>query len=153
MSQDCAAEEIADELLYETGQALLTGTFDRFSACFGLPHLIETADGRCLLRSVDDLRERFDDLREYFRRQQVTDIVRTVVEARFLDSDTIGSTHVSRMLTATGAPLRSPYPVYSVIRRQGHLDWRVMSSLYAILDCHEHNAVLASEPLPSERSR
>ena len=49
MSQDCAAEEIADLLLFETGTALLAGDFDRFSACFGLPHVIETADKRSVI--------------------------------------------------------------------------------------------------------
>ncbi len=33
------------------------------------------------------------------------------------------------------------------------LDWRIMSRIYAILDCPEHNAVLSPEPLRSERSK
>ena len=151
MSQDCAAEEIADELLFVTGKALLAGDFARFSACFGLPHVIETAQGRSVITRVEDLRRIFDDLRDYYHLQQVVDVVRTVVEARFIDSDTIGSTHVARVIQADGKPQRPPYPVYSVIRRHGHLDWKIMSSLYAILDCSEHNEVLSANPMGLEQ--
>lgn len=150
MSQDCAAEEIADELLFLTGKALMAGDFHRFSVCFGLPHMIETADGHSLIRDLASLRGIFDNLREYYRKHQVTDLVRTVVEAHFIDADTIGSTHVARVVQSNGTIPRNPYPVYSVIHRQGHLDWRIMSSIYAILDCPEHNAVLSPEPLRSE---
>lgn len=152
MSQDCAAEEIADELLFRTGKALIAGDFEGFHSCFGLPHVIETEGARRILRTSDDLRCVFDDVVRYYADQGVTDLVRTVVEARFIDSDTIGSTHVARLLQAGGSLLRKPFPVYSIIRRHGHLDWKVMSSVYAILDCAAHNAALASGPLPSERS-
>ena len=145
MSQDCAAEEIADELLYKTGRALLSGAFDAFHACFGLPHVIETENSRRVLKTPDDLCRVFDEVRRYYESEGVVDLVRTVVDARFLDADTIGSTHVARLLQENGTALRNPYPVYSIIRRHGHLDWKVMSSVYAILDCTKHNAALMSE--------
>lgn len=144
MSQDCAAEEIADELLFKTGKALISGDFDSFRGCFGLPHLIETEGGRRLLKTEDDLREVFEDVRRYYEADGITDVARTVVEARFLNADTIGSTHVTRLLKPDGPILRNPFPVYSVIRRHGHLDWRIMTSVYAILDCPAHNAALVS---------
>lgn len=152
MSQDCAAEEIADLLLFETGTALLSGDFGRFSACFGLPHVIETADTRTVIRDLDGLRTTFDALRAYYRDTQVVDVVRTVVEARFLDCDTVGSTHVASILHADGVSRRKPYPVYSVLRRHEPLDWKIMSSLYVILDCDTHNAVLSATSRPSEVS-
>lgn len=152
MSQDCAAEEIADLLLFETGPALLSGDFGRFSACFGLPHVIETADTRTVIRDLDGLRTTFDALRAYYRDTQVVDVVRTVVEARFLDCDTVGSTHVASILHADGVSRRKPYPVYSVLRRHEPLDWKIMSSLYVILDCDTHNAVLSTTARSSEVS-
>lgn len=145
MSQDCAAEEIADELLFKTGKALIARDFDGFQACFGLPHLIETQEGRRILKTHEELRCAFDDVVRYYAEERVADLARTVVEARFLDADTIGSTHVTRLLQADGCTLRNPFPVYSIIRRHGHLDWKVMSSVYAILDCARHNAVLVPE--------
>lgn len=152
MSQDCAAEEIADLLLFETGTALLSGDFDRFSACFGLPHVIETADTRTVIRDLDGLRTTFDKLRAYYCDTQVVDVVRTVVEARFLDADTVGSTHVASIVHADGVTRRKPYPVYSVIRRHDPMDWKIMSSLYVILDSDTHNAVLSAAVRPTEVS-
>ena len=152
MSQDVAAEEIADELLFKTGKALIRGDFDSFSACFGVPHVIETADGRRVIRTMDGLQAVFNEVRRYHRDHKVVDIVRTVVEARFLDADTIGSTHVARMIQEEGVTPRKPYPVYSVIRRHGHLEWKVISSIYAILDSEEHNSVLTDpQPRPDPR--
>ena len=145
MSQDCAAEEIADELLFKTGKALIARDFGGFSACFGLPHVIDTQDARRVLKDTDDLRRVFDDVVRYYAEQAVVDVARTVIEAKFLDADTIGSTHVARLMQAKGGVLRKPFPVYSILCRQGHLDWKVMSSVYAILDSKEHNAVLMSE--------
>lgn len=145
MSQDCAAEEIADELLFKTGKALMARDFGSFSACFGFPHIIETQDARRVLKDMDDLRHVFDDVVHYYGEQGVVDLARTVIEAKFLDADTIGSTHVARLMQAKGVVLRKPFPVYSIIRRHDHIDWKVMSSVYAILDSKEHNAVLVSE--------
>ena len=152
MSLDCAAEEIADLLLFETGTALLSGDFDRFAACFGLPHVIETTNTRTVVRDLGGLRDVFDKLRRYYRDTQVVDVVRTVVEARFIDSDTVGSTHVASIVHADGVSRRKPYPVYSVIRRHDPLDWKIMSSLYVILDSETHNAVLSPAARSSEVS-
>jgi len=149
MSQDCAAEEIADELLFKTGKALMSADFEKFSTCFGFPHIIETEEARRVLQGKDDLRTVFEDVVRYYADKGVVDLARTVVEARFLNADTIGSTHVTRLLQAKGTVLRKPFPVYSIIRRHGHLDWRIMSSVYAILDCSEHNAALVSEGVKS----
>lgn len=145
MSQECAAEEIADELLYKTGKALIAGDFDGFLPCFGFPHIIETGDARRILRTPDDLRRVFDNVVRYYTDQGVVDLARTVVEARFLDADTIGSTHVARLLQSQSTALRNPYPVYTIIRRHGYLDWKVMAGVYAILDSAAHNAALVSD--------
>lgn len=144
MSFDCAAEEIADELLFKTGKAILSGDFESFCACFGFPHVVETSDSRHVIEDMAGLRVTYDALRAYMRENEVVDLVRTVVEAHFIDSDTIESTHVASMTHADGIPRRNPYPVYSVIRRHDPLDWKIMSCLYVILDCDVHNAILAA---------
>lgn len=152
MSQDCAAEEIADLLLFETGIALRDGDFDRFAACFGFPHMIETADTSTVIYAPSELRSVFDNVRRYYCDTRVVDVVRTVVESRFIDCDTIGSTHVACLTYADGTSLRKPYPVYSVIRRHDPLDWKIMSSLYVILDSSTHNDVLSLSKRPSKVS-
>lgn len=152
MSLDCAAEDIAEQLLFESGKAFDSGDFDRFAAHFCFPCVIETANSRTVIRHPGVLRGMFDDMRRYCRQMQVIDIVRTVVDARFLDSDTVAATHVTSMVHADGVSRRKPYPIYSVIRRQHSLDWTFQSSLYIILDCETHNAVLAPTRRSSEMS-
>lgn len=152
MSLDCAAEDIAEHVLFETGKALLSGDFDHFAAYFCFPHVIETANSRTVIRDPKALRTVYDNMRSYYRDMQVIDMVRAVVDARFLDSDTVGATHVTSMVHADGVSRRKPYPIYSVFRRHDPLDWKIMSSLYVILDCETHNAMLSTTARSSEVS-
>jgi hypothetical protein len=143
MSLDCAAEEIAEHVLFETGKSLFSGDFDHFAAYFCFPNVIETANSRTVIRDPKALRAVFDDMRCYYRDMQVIDMVRAVVDAQFLDSDTVAATHVTSMVHAEGVSRRKPYPIYSVFRRHDPLDWKIQSSLYVILDCEAHNAMLS----------
>jgi len=143
MSLDCAAEDIAEHVLFETGKSLFSGDFDHFAAYFCFPNVIETADSRTVIRDPKALRAVFDDMRCYYRQMQVIDMVRAVVEAQFLDSDTVAATHVTSMVHADGVSRRNPYPIYSVLRRHDPLEWKFQSSLYVILDCETHNAMLS----------
>lgn len=145
--QNCAAESIAEDLLYLTGKALTEGNFDMFATCFELPQLMETVDGRRLLSRRDELRDTFEGVRQHYEDHGVIDAARTVVSAEFVDADTIGSTHVTRLMRAGGHVHRSPFPVYSVIRRFD-MDWRIVSSLYVILDSPDHNRALMSTHAP-----
>ncbi len=143
MSLDCAAEDIAEHVLFETGKSLFSGDFDHFAAYFCFPNVIETADSRTVIRDPKALRVVFDDMRCYYRQMQVIDMVRAVVDAQFLDSDTVAATHVTSMVHADGVSRRNPYPIYSVLRRHDPLEWKFQSSLYVILDCETHNAMLS----------
>jgi hypothetical protein len=105
MSLDCAAEDIAEHVLFETGKSLFSGDFDHFAAYFCFPNVM--------------------------------------VDAQFLDSDTVAATHVTSMVHADGVSRRNPYPIYSVLRRHDPLEWKFQSSLYVILDCETHNAMLS----------
>lgn len=143
MSLDCAAEDIAEHVLFETGKSLFSGDFDHFAAYFCFPNVIETADSRTVICDPKALRAVFDDMRCYYRQMQVIDMVRAVVDAQFLDSDTVAATHVTSMVHADGVSRRNPYPIYSVLRRHDPLEWKFQSSLYVILDCETHNAMLS----------
>jgi hypothetical protein len=130
-------------VLFETGKSLFSGDFDHFAAYFCFPNVIETADSRTVIRDPKALRAVFDDMRCYYRQMQVIDMVRAVVDAQFLDSDTVAATHVTSMVHADGVSRRNPYPIYSVLRRHDPLEWKFQSSLYVILDCETHNAMLS----------
>ena len=143
--QNSAAESIAEELLYITGKALLEADFQMFSECFRLPQMMETVDGRRLISTESEFQYTFNSVRRHLHKCGVTDFARAVVSAKFLDADTIGSTHVSSLLDADGNEAAPPYPVYSVIRRYGRT-WRIVSSLYAILDNPAYNEALMATP-------
>ena len=143
--QNSAAESIAEELLYITGKALLEADFQMFSECFRLPQMMETVDGRRLISTESEFQYTFNSVRRHLHKCGVTDFARAVVSAKFLDADTIGSTHVSSLLDADGNETAPPYPVYSVIRRYGR-SWQIVSSLYAILDNPAYNAALMATP-------
>lgn len=137
------AEEIAEDLLHRTGQGLMNGDFDLFKTCFELPQAIETMEGVRILRHEADLQQAFASVRGYFRENRVVDLVRTVVAAEFLDGETVGSTHVARLVQPGGKLFRAPYPVYSTIKRFGDA-WRITSSHHVILDSRKHNEALVA---------
>ncbi len=144
MSSDLTAEDIAEELLYRTSRSLTSDDLTSVADCFILPQYIETQLGSRLIETEDAVRQVFSSVRKYFVENDVTDIVRTVISAEFLSPDTVGSTHVSRLMRGDGGLFRAPYPVYSIIRRVDG-DWKIASSSYAILDAPEHNKALNPE--------
>lgn len=144
MSLEIAAESIAEDLLVQTGKAILQGDDALFLACVHLPLLLETTTGQRLITKRKEVCTILADFRQYMRNESYVDMVRTVVDANFIDADTIGSTHVTLLTQENGAEKRCPFPVYSIIRRFGN-KWLLVSSLYAILDCDAHNDALLSK--------
>ena len=145
------AEDIADRLLYQTGRGLVSGDYKLCQACFDIPHLIETSDTKRVIRSDDELRQVFDNMQDHYRKNGVKDMARMVLSAEFIDPDTIGSTHVSRLLKADGKIFRKPFPVYSILKRYG-TSWKISSSIYAILDSPELCLALETDsPTASHR--
>lgn len=142
MKNDLRAEDIAEDLLYITGQALFGRATQAVEACFDIPQMLETQSGKRLIESAEDIRKVFEDVRAYFSRNGITDIVRTVVSAEFLAPTMIGATHVSQLMLPDGTPFRAPYPTYSILRLNCG-KWRIASSIYAIIDCPEHASALS----------
>ena len=128
--------EISNELLATTGEALVGGDFDSFSACFELPQDLETFEGQRRLETRDDLRALFTSIQAFFRSLGVTLLERHCVEAKYRDPETIAATHQSRLM-AGSVLLRAPYPAFSILKRRDGV-WRVAFSQYAISDAPEH---------------
>ncbi len=135
------AEDIADDLLYRTGQAMHHGNQQRFSGCFAWPQIVETSDGVRVFETEEEFRTVFAGVKRYYTENNVTDVVRTVVSAEFLGRDTVGAMYVTRLMRPGQALFRDPYPMYSILRRNAGL-WKIVSSAYAILDSNEHNKAL-----------
>lgn len=136
------AEGIADDLLYRTGRALVLGDVENVHDCFVLPQVMETLEGARLVREPEDVRRVFEGVRAYFAENNVTDIVRTIVEATFLEPGVIESVHASRLMQPDGQVFRNPYPVYSRLDLCDDGVWRIALSNYAISDSREHSEAL-----------
>ena len=94
MILDLAAETIAEEVLYITGKAILEEDDDMFITSCALPHLMETSKGRHIITTEAELSDTLSSVRLYMKRNDIVDLVRTVVSARFIDADTIESTRI-----------------------------------------------------------
>ncbi len=136
-----SAEDIAEDLLYRTGQAMKSGDAEAFLDNLSLPFLMDTTDGKSVLQTREHARRIFHNVKQYFEENEIVDQVRVVVSAEFLDENTVGSTHVARLLKNGGREFRNPFPAYSIIRRTPD-GWRIVSCIYAILDGPEHNRAL-----------
>lgn len=125
------APVIADTLLQKTGTGLLTGDFELFSDCFQLPKEFETFEGRVVISTREQLRKMFETVRSHYHSVGLTDMVRHIVQAEYLDPETISSTHESRLLQGTML-LQEPYPVYSILKLTED-GWKITQSSYAAL--------------------
>ncbi len=126
------ALEVADGFVYTTGRAVLHGDYDRFRPCFWLPYQIEINNDRQLIETEQDMRHMFDQVRELYKKNEVEDLIRTVIEASFLERDAIGLTFVSKLITREPDKIK-PFPIFSVLRRHEGV-WTIRSSLYAFVD-------------------
>lgn len=143
MVDNSAADRIAEELLEITGTALLSGDLNKFRSCFDFPLRLETVDGIRIVKTAEEFRTVFEDVRKHLKESKVVDFVRTVVSATFVDPDTIHSIHVCNDIHEGGLLERSAYPVRSVLNRHGDR-WKISACLYIILDSPTHNAALVN---------
>lgn len=151
MTQDVAAESVAEEILYLTGKAILENDDSIFLSCVALPLLMETINGQRVFVSSREVKQSIAGVRQYMKDNGFVDFVRTVVSAEFINDSTIGSTHVCQMLHRNGPKERAPFPVYSIFRRYG-ASWKMTSCIYAILDSPEHNTALLPGRLLGENA-
>ena len=141
-----SARSVSERLLQVTGDALKTGDFETFAGCFALPHVVDTFEGRRTISSKADIREIFDCTRRYFDAHNITDLVRTCVEAEFRDPDTIASTHISRILSGTRL-VQEPYPVFTILKRT-EAGWKISDGQYAIQKTAGHLRALTENASP-----
>ena len=141
---DPAAEIVADDLLYATGRAIHNRKFNHFKPHIALPYVMELEDETQFVQTEDDIRLIFDRVQEHMRTNNIHEIVRTVVSAEFLDSETVGSTHVSKAFRRDGTAVGAPYPSYSVIIRTND-GGRLARSCVAFLHDATHGSSLIAD--------
>ncbi len=132
MSQDMqiSAIDVSQALLEITGDALLSGDFDAFSAVFHVPQTMATMAGPIYMETVEDMQRAFDDMHTHFRAIGVTEMIRKCVSAEYKSPTRIESTHVSDLLH-NGKRLNEPYPVFSSLEKIDG-QWKVTSGEYAL---------------------
>lgn len=141
---DLIAEEIAEELLYRTGRALLEGVLEGVEDRFTLPHSLETTEGARIVRTPDDIHGIFREVRAYFAETGVVNMVRTVVEAKFISEAEIEAVHVSRIWRRGEEQPGSTYPVFCGLKLCDDGKWRIANSNYAITDSRRFCSALLS---------
>ena len=139
--KDAEAKAIAEFLLEETGVAIRTKNFDAFAPHFRLPITAGSFDGDHLAETMEDLRRIFDGVVGCQKSRSVTDMVREVIASSFIDEDTIGSTHMTYLLSGTQMVI-APYACHSILRRVDG-EWSVAESRYAVDTHTKLSAVLA----------
>ena len=111
----------------------MDGDFQAFRACFQLPQVMETFSGPHRVEGEDDLQRIFCKIREYYRTEGITHMIRRCVSAEYRDEATIASTHESRLIRGGSVLARSPYPVFSILSKVNG-NWLIAFSQYAIAD-------------------
>jgi len=144
------AREIAEHLLEQTGEALMTGNFEQFQDCFELPQDMDTFAGRQHLKTVDDLRAVFDHVRGHFHSIGMTSLNRRCLEATFRNDETVVTMHESRVVTR-GHHLREPYYALGTIQRIDGV-WKITFSQYAISGSDKHSLALMGGPVRTDAS-
>ncbi|WP_299045810.1 hypothetical protein [uncultured Tateyamaria sp.] len=137
------AQDVSEHLLARTGDAMLSGDFDRFAGFFLLPYEVETLDGKRLIETRSDLRVTFDSVHAHLVKQQVTLMARHCVSASFRGPDEVAATHETRLISRD-ILVQQPYPAFSILRKQPDGNWRITHTSYVIVDSTDLNAALNS---------
>jgi hypothetical protein len=131
---------IAEQLLAESGAALMTRDFPRFRVLFELPHRVETYARHSVIRTEDDMRRVFDGVCGHLRETGIEKMVRVVLDARFRGDGRMEYTHETHLLQS-GFWAEAPCTAYSVVLRRGDA-WRVAESCYAVASGTIHGRAL-----------
>jgi len=135
------ADDIAETLLRETGDAIVSGDFAKFEACFRLPQYVETEIGRRLVSTPEELREVYERVRWHYRVKRVTSLERHCISSAFLNPTTILSTHETHLWSGTSL-VQDPYRVLSEISLTDGT-WQISGCGYDIADSQSHNRALS----------
>lgn len=123
---------VSEHLLRVTAHALMTKDFDTFAACFRLPQKMTTAGTQVVVKCIDDFRTCFDQFCALLDESGVTELYRECIAAEFKGRDRVEATHIS-YVRRDGVNIVTPYPVFSVLEREGNR-WVITSSDYMLDD-------------------
>ncbi|MCC1494351.1 hypothetical protein [Cognatishimia sp. F0-27] len=123
------AKQVVDFLLEEIRLAYMNRDFPRYRKRLSLPHRLGTFDGDVDLKTEEDIRRLFDDMRAYLDERGVIDLARHTVSAQFITSDLIEATFVSRHVTRDYR-LSEEVIGHGTLRHENGI-WRIPECRYA----------------------
>lgn len=124
------ARQVTEELLHQTGQALLEHDFDRLIPHFTLPQHLETFDGRKLVSTVEEFRQLFDELCARQAKAGMNRLDRRCIEAAFKTNVQIEAMYETTTYRDTMI-LAEPYRTFCVIRQVDER-WQFSSNMYGL---------------------
>lgn len=125
---DDIALKIYQAILDGSGDAVNLGSFDRYHPFFQIPSVLETFEGRTIVKTRDALRFAFEKIQDCLGDMGATRMERTCTVAQFSGADTIRGVHDTRLLDRNGTVLDA-YSGMSTLRLiDGH--WRVAISQF-----------------------
>ena len=142
------AFEVSEMPLETTRVAIFNGDFDAFAACVHLPHLMESAEDKKVLKTREDLRDVFLSVTEDIARKRVTNLVRICEIAEYRGNTRIKATHMTHMMSGDQR-VKEPFPSLSIIELIDGI-WKVSASQYAVdKTTTVGRALYAKRPNPS----
>ncbi len=97
---------ILQTFLDDIGETVMGERFEDYTARIELPLTILTSSASLKITTVEDLQDGFDAFVEMLRSIGVTDMVRTVSNARFQGNDHVVGIYETRLMNGTQQALR-----------------------------------------------
>lgn len=124
------ASEIVDDVLNQTGQALIDGDFETFLNHFHLPQIIETFEGRQDVKTAEDLKTLFMSVRAFHKSQEVNRLVRSCHHAEYKSEDTIEGVFDALLFRDTQLVQSMPSTFLMLTRHAGI--WKISYNMYGV---------------------
>lgn len=141
------AAAILQAYVDEAGLAVLSGDWATYRDGISLPCAMISRDTSVIIATEADLRAGFDTFRDMLKGQNVTDYVKQVEQACFLDKDLISGYYLSHIL-AKGHRVIPPFRCLLDLRLEGKR-WRAA----ALTDGLRHNHWPVTPPDTLEHQR
>ena len=92
------AKDILQSYLDDMRDVVMLERFEAYAAHIQLPLNILTSSANITVRTLEDLRDGFDDFTEMMQSLGVTDMIRTVKLARFIGNDHVVGIYETRLM-------------------------------------------------------
>lgn len=129
MQSDQHALDITNGILTLTRDAVLRNDPVAFISYFSLPQVVETFEGRTVLREFSDARRTFEAVRAHYDKQGITDFHRTCIEASFKTRNIIEYVYQTTYFQGVQAMSERPSTYAMMQLIEGH--WRITYTMHS----------------------